>query len=125
LSYKPPELGGYEGGVLVPRASLDLFIGEIDSVLAIPGEISAEPCFTSEKRETVGCCKEKTCADSDTKGLEGGFDSKVWKLGGADIGVKGDVNDVSRNSVSLFDFVERFRHLKKLLLDVLFRSSMS
>lgn len=74
---------------------------------------------------TIGCCKEKTWADSDTKGLEGGLDSKVWKLGGADIGVKGDVNDGSRNSVSLADFVERFRHLKKLLLDMLFRGSIS
>lgn len=78
----------------------------------------------SEKRVTVGCCKEKTCADSDTKGLEGGLDSKAWKVAGADIGVKGDVNE-SRKSVSLADFVERFRHLKKLLLDVLFRGSIS
>ena len=124
------ELSGEEGGVLVCPFMPELFIGEIESVLLLfkLGEISLESGNWSEKRVTEGCCKERTCADSDTKGLEGGLGcvgSNPWKVSGAERDVKGDANERSRTSGSLADFVERFLHLKKLLPEVLFRGTIS
>ena len=47
---------------------------------------------------TLGCCKERTCADSERKGLEGGLGcggSKAWNLGGAESDVEGEASDRS------------------------------